>query len=359
MQPRPSSAGRWLGGGCRGSVALEARYPQTASEDAENGKRLHGLAAGVLQGITGPLSDDDDKVVRPYVTNLRAELARRPGAVLEVEKRKTWSLRPEFGGTPDAALYDTPNKHIIIWDLKTGWRIVDVVWNWQLICYALMVAVRGWTVELRIAQPLPYHLDGPIRSWLLTWEQVQQQGPVVAAALKEALSDDPPLRPGRHCLYCAALAACPAVRDVAFAAIDYAKSEPVETPDEYVGRELSVLRETVKILELRTAALEESVASKLREGMRIPGVYMEEGRGGRVKWDGDETQIRATLQLLTGVDPAIPKLPTPTQMKDAGVPPQLLQPFTKYQPGKMVVSTEANDQAKKAFGHAPQTESKT
>jgi hypothetical protein len=346
-----------VGGGCRGSVAFEARFPDQTSEYAETGTRLHALAGSVLRGETQLASCDaeDSRVVGPYVRDV-ASVLDGPHRQIEVEVSKVWNRAPVLQGTPDAVVYDYTQKRITIWDLKTGWGIVEVEKNWQLICYALMVAVRDWTIELRIAQPLPSHRDGPIRSWTISWDELQAFAPQVLTALAEIASPQPPLRPGRHCLYCAALAACPAAREVTLAAVDYASIEPAELPVEYVGRELAVLRETVKILELRTAALEESIAAKLRAGAKIPGVAMHEARGGRVKWAASEATVRETLQILTGKDYAVPKLPTPKQLKDAGLPECLLQPFTKYQPGKMVVTTDTEGAARKAFGAEPNME---
>ncbi len=356
VAPRPSSAERWCGGGCPGSVALAARYPQTTNAAGENGTRLHGLAATALNGGERIYGAEDAKVVDPYVADVFREHWGRPGSELRIEKGAQWALNPLLKGTPDAVLLDPANKLLIIWDLKTGWRLIEAMMNWQLICYAIMLCPPQWTIELRIAQPLPYHPDGSIRSWALNWAQLMQLAMRVDAAVKEAMAPGAVLRPGKHCLYCDALTGCVAARDVSLGAVEYAAGEPVELPDEHIGRELEVLRETVKILELRMGALEESTAAKLRAGAQIPGVAMREGKGGKTKWAVDEKAARSTIHLLTGKDPAVPHLPTPTQLKNAGVSEAMLRPLTKYQPGKMVVSTDVDDRAKKIFGSEPNME---
>lgn len=354
--PRPSSAHRWVGGGCPGSVPLEAKYPETSSEAADNGTRLHGLAAAVLKGGARAYNAEDAQAIDPYIANVLAEVAARPNARLLVEQEVCWINLRHLRGTPDAALIDFANRHIIIWDLKTGWRIVEALGNWQLTCYALFHARPGWTFDLRIAQPLPFHRDGSVRSWAVTWEQLEARAPVVEAAFREAISDEPPLRPGGHCLYCSAIVGCEAARGVSLGAVDIASREIVDLPDAYLGRELQVLRDTLRVLDLRVSALEETVGSRLRAGARIPGVCMRESSGGRVKWAEDEEKVRFALKVLTGEDLAVPKLPTPTQLKNSGVSEDLLRPFTRYQPGKMVVATDADDQAKKVFGDAPNME---
>lgn len=354
-RPRPSSAERWCGAGCPGSVALAARYPQTTNAAAENGTRLHGLAATALTGGERIYGAEDAKVVDPYVADVLREHWGRPQSELRVERKAQWHLNPLLEGTPDAALLDPLNQRLIIWDLKTGWRLIEAFENWQLLCYAVMLALQGWTIELRIAQPLPYHPEGSIRSWVLSYDDLQQRAIKIALALNEATKPDAIVRPGAHCLYCDALVGCPAARSVSLGAVEYAANEPVELPNEHIGRELQVLRDTVKILQLRLGALEESTAAKLRGGEKIPGVVVREGKGGRTKWI-DEEAARATIRMLTGSDPAVPSLPTPTQLKNAGLSDAMLRPLTRYQPGKMVVSTDADNQAKKIFNTEPNME---
>ena len=353
--PRPSSAERWCGAGCRGSVALAARYPQTTNAAAENGTRLHGLAAMALTGGERIYVTEDAKVIDPYVADVLREHWGRSGSELRVEQQVQWHLNTILKGTPDAALLDPLNQHLIIWDLKTGWRLVEAFENWQLLCYAVMLCPANWTIELRIAQPLPYHPDGLVRAWHVSYDDLQQRGIKIALALNEAMNPNAVVRPGAHCLYCDALVGCPAARSVSLGAVEFASSEPEDLPDEYVGKELQVLRDTVKILQLRLGALEESTAVKLRGGAQIPGVSMREGKGGRTKWI-DEDAARFTIRALTGSDPSVPSLPTPTQLKNAGLSDAMLRPLTKYQPGKMVVSTDADDRAKKIFGSEPNME---
>ncbi len=354
--PRPSSAGRWCGGGCPGSVALAARYPETTNPAAENGTRLHGLAANDIRGAQVTHSVDDASAITPYVQDVLKEYHAREGSELRVEGEISWGLNPRLKGTPDAVLFDFQNKHLIIWDLKTGWRLVEALMNWQLLCYAAMLCPAKWTIELRIVQPLPYHRDGTVRSWTLTWTELMRLAVVIQDAFKEASTPDAPLRVGAHCLYCEALAACPAARDISLSAVEYAGGETVDLPDEHLGRELEILRDMSKILQLRTDALEEAIAAKLRAGARLPGLSMREGRGGRTNWEGDEAAIRSTLQVLTGKDYAEMKLPTPTQLKTLGVPEGLLKPFTTYKPGKMAVSTDAAHDANRIFGDTPNME---
>lgn len=352
--PRPSAAGRWCGGKCPGSVALAARYPEDTSAEAEDGTRLHEVAAAWLNGGDPP-PDEDRDVVGRYISDVRQAVAGvAPGYELHIERTVAMASNPDFEGTPDAVLLDPFRKHVTIWDLKTGWRIVEAFMNWQLLSYAAILSITGWTIELRIVQPRPYHPDGPVRSWGLTWAQLQPHMIWIKRAIREAMAPDASVRAGEHCIYCEAIPCCPAARDISLRAVEYSTRDSHEIPDEFLGRELEVMQSTLKLLTLRTAALEEVAGAKLRAGARLPGLSMREGKGGRVKWNQDDAATRSILQMLTGEDYAEPKMPTPKQLQDRhNISPEIIKPLTRRQPGKMVVSTDAASMARKVFGEKP------
>jgi len=355
VRARPSAASRWFTAGCRGSVALSSQF-EDRSEDGEEGTRLHDLAAKAFYSRTRNFSADDGKVINPYLDEVWKEQAARPNASLYIERPVKWALHPDLEGTPDAVLVDLPQETVIIWDFKTGWRLVEVVENPQLLSYAIMIAKPQWTVDLRIVQPLPYHPNGPVRRWVVSWSELQRRAVQIADALREVRRSDAPLVAGPHCLGCTALVACPAARNAALGAIDRVDSPTQELPPEHLGRELRTLRDAAKMMELRIAALEEEIAFKIRSGANIPGVYLRENSGGRLKWKYDEENVRKTLQFLLGKDVAVPKIPTPTQLQNSGVSRELLQPLTLYQSGKMVVSTDPDDRAAKVFVGQPNME---
>lgn len=349
---RPSAAARWAGGGCTGSVALAARYPDTDEETGAEGTRLHALAADVLRGGTarGDLEPEDAAVVLPYVDDVTAALERSSvGDELLIEERREWGPNPTLVGTPDSALLARKARLLTVWDFKSGWRLVDAFENRQLLCYAMILCPPGWNLDLRIAQPRPYHPEGKVRSWKLSWADLQPYWVWIGRAVRAITDGKTELCAGGHCVYCPALHACPAAREVTLRTVGLATREPVELPDEHVGRELAILREATKLLELRTAALEEDVAVRLRAGRRLPGVSMREGRGGKWNWAQEPDATLSLLHLLTGKDFTVPHVPTPKQLIDKGVPQDLVRSLASYRPGKMVVSTDIDRLARKAF----------
>ena len=356
VTPRPSAAARWAGAGCTGSVALAARYPDDPSEEAEDGTRLHGLSAQLLRGEQIDLAAEDAEVVLPYVHDVQRTVAAA-GATREVfiEQRFEWQPNPALAGTPDAALKDYQAQRLTIWDFKSGWRLVEAHENRQLLCYAMILCPPGWSLDLRIVQPRPYHPQGAVRSWCLSWADLQPWWVWIGRAVRQIVNGETELRAGGHCIYCPALAGCPAARDVTLRSIAYAQREPVDLPDDEIGRELVIMRETLKLLELRTVALEETIKVRLAEGRALAGVSMRESRGGRWKWTQEDEKTRSVLHLLTGKDLAQIKMPTPKQLIDRGIDQMLVRSLSEYQPGSMVISTDPDALARRVFSDTPTT----
>lgn len=316
---------------------------------------MHDVAAGVLRGVAAlDPSSEDGKILQPYVLDVqqaRAEAGK--GSTLYVESEAFWIAHPQLRGTPDAALVDPTAKRITIWDLKTGWRPVEAFENWQLVCYAIMLAEgrAGWTLDLRIVQPKPYHVAGPVRSWVLTVTELQPYRQRVELMLAEAIRvQGANARAGAHCLYCEALTDCPAARDVTLGAADHWTNETHELPDDQIARELELLRDTAKIVGLRVAAIEETIKARVRSGRAIAGAVLRESSGGRMTWSRDDATVIATIAALTGINVGRTVPPTPKQAIDAGVPADLVKSIAERKPGKLVVDTDVDALAKQAFG---------
>lgn len=327
MQPvlRPSSAHRWAGQGCTQSTLHVDDGPR--SRAAAEGTRLHNLAASVLCGdnTIDDLTDEDRAVLTVYLQHAR-------GADY-VEQKVAARVGPYLlAGTPDAVRVKAGHAEII--DLKTGWGIVEVPKNWQLICYALAWADRDPTIErytLTIVQPRPWHPEGSVRSWDVTTREITRDyAPRIADAMASAYVS-PRYRTGPACKYCPAIRSCSALRDETLADADHAGYR-AQLPDDHLAAEIEALEAAASRIGLRLDALRESAIGRLRRGERIRGLTLRQDRG-RLKWDVDDPA--AIIEMLTGQRPEKKVCLTPKQAIDSGVPDTVISGLASRKPGKI------------------------
>lgn len=342
--PRPSGAPRWVGGGCTGSVQLAAQYPQVSGAAALEGTRLHGIAEGLLKGWgEHHYRREDVEEVQVYVRDVDEERKRRVdawgSAQMFIEQPVQWDVDPRLKGTPDAFLVDHRNRHLIIWDLKTGWGLIEAHMNWQLLCYVMMLLQVGWTAEVRIVQVKPYHRLGPIRKWSFSWEDFQPFAAQIARAFYHALNNTGQFVTGNHCLYCDGAVACSAIRRHSLSIIQRASLEPQELPPEHMAQELQQVRDAQNMLKNRETALTTSIIANLERGINVPHASSQRASGGRWAWN-DEAKAMVALATFTGTDHARAKLPTPRQLMDLKVPESVVKGLATHQPGRMKVEID-------------------
>lgn len=344
MKFKPSKAHRWVGGGCTASVKLEAEaIPRPAGDAAAEGTRLHGVAEGLLKGELerDDVSDDDYASVGPYVNDVVDPKQWGDG---------TYGVETRLQGTGMRGIADATRStadKLIVWDLKTGMRPVEVEDNWQLLIYAMMMGHANRVVELRIVQSTAYHPDGPVRKWIVP--DIRSQIEIIQESMRQA-RDAPVMRATpNNCTYCAAVTSCPAARSVTLGGADLALKETSGLPADVIRSELVTLRNTHKMLTTRKDALEAEVEQRMKNGEHIPGCSMESGRAGNLAWTAKPGRIAAMCDLV-GVEAHVePKLKTPTQLIKAGMSAEMMDTLAKRGPGKMTVSTETRAETAKAF----------
>ena len=152
----PSGSKRWFS--CPGSVTLEAGFPDTANTYSDAGTAMHEVAAWCLTEhrrahlriaqqipVHHPgeekrfveFTDEMAATTQEYVDTVRM---LGIGNVLQVEQRVDFSpfigVADQFG-TADAIIWNDRDGELMLIDLKTGYKFVDVEENSQLLCYAL------------------------------------------------------------------------------------------------------------------------------------------------------------------------------------------------------------------------------
>ena len=208
--PSASNAGRYAA--CPGSHRACIGLPDTTSEDAARGDRIHAWLEGMANGtIPPPLADPEERDVAERCLRQSGELIREHvGVECErlVEKR-LWDSFRTWSGKADLVVIDLLGRAIVI-DYKTGrGEVEEATGNLQLRALAALVAIH-YTVDVvtvAIVQPLA----GPpsvcrYEAWGLDKAAIE-----IDDIMAKANATGQPRNPGPWCQYCraAGTAHCP------------------------------------------------------------------------------------------------------------------------------------------------------
>lgn len=372
----PSAAHRWLT--CTPSARLEAQYPDTTSDAAEEGTLAHALGEYKLRlqyNCGEPATPDQLEDIRrnkwyseemngyatayaDFVSDRFAEALKiTPDAVLFVETRLDLrNLLPDAFGTADAVIIADGLLQII--DLKYGRGVaVSAERNKQMMIYALgaLRTYRGVydvdRVQMYIYQP---RLDSCTSYTMTAAELEQWAAEELQPRAAIAYRGDGELVIGDHCRFCLHRVHCQALarQTLALAVDEFDPERESPVSIEHVLR----VAETVTgyVNAVKEYALAEALKGKQWEGFKVV-----EGRSIR-KFADEQALIAAckgggvaTDELydkkLKGV-PAIEKLlgkerfaelAAPWVAKPAGSP--TLVPVTDKRPEYSVAAAEFKD----------------
>lgn len=297
----PSSAVRWLN--CTPCLKMEAKMPDTAGRDAQEGTLAHSLGEKTLLYRLGEISgqkyasalrrikSDDlyDESMMEYVNGYVYYVMEHygdakaicPDAICEIEARLDFSEWAETGfGTGDAVI--VTDQYIEVIDLKYGRGVpVDVTDNPQLKLYGLgaYAAYRELfdvdKVIINIYQPRinniqAYEID---ITELLDWANT-----VVRPQAAKALAGEGEFAPSDEtCRFCKARAVCKARAE----SLLELESFNLEAP-EFIGVEdIADILRRAEGLEAWIKSLKEFAYKNLTDGKKIEGLKLVKGRGGR------------------------------------------------------------------------------
>lgn len=367
-----SNAHRWMN--CLGSVRMSAGLAEIEEEYQIEGRAAHTYAEHRLKETMegGPELDhvwvDTEAGKREYPvdaemregvalfvkTVLDAHSVLPRPAVLLIEQRV--SLKPldppeAMFGTADVILLGRRILRVV--DLKYGRGVIVEVRNNEQLLYYVLGAILNVAmaklldptdpfqveegddfliaalslfdeVTVTIVQPRAPHVDGPVRTWELTADEIRVFGQRIMARAQAAQDPEAPLTPGDWCRFCPAQGTCPALKERAqlVAQVEF-DAVPIDTPPSPEHLSVAVVADMltqVPILEAWIAAMKKRVAQELEAGRPVPGWKLVNKRATRQWVDENEVKrwaIDSGYSMMFGLHYETMKSPAQVE-KDIG-----------------------------------------
>ena len=345
--PRPSGASVWVF--CPGAPTLWAVLPSNESDITREGDAAHWVGEQQLSGQTfmdvvelidrqAPNGVFINEKMTDHVQMYVDHVCRNTSAPVIEGRVDIPEVCPGEPGTPDAYGWHAIEPGVMnVDDLKYGYLIVEAFENWQMMTYALGIyraAVAAGHVithfNLTIVQPRAPHNDGPVRSWLVSVDELQML--YWPRIIKAAQGGD--CVTGPQCKRCDAAINCAALRQATAHASQYVAGPIAE---EYDGHQLSVeldmLEAAAISLEARGNAIRTMAKDRAFEvSGSVPG-WMIERAAGRNYWHNESSV--PDLERVTGLDLHKHTPLTPNQaINDAGLDGKIVDQYTIRSIGK-------------------------
>lgn len=198
----PSAAHIWLR--CGLYVRMVEMFPRTSTPAAEEGTRLHDIAAKALEA--GEF-ESEEPVLNSYFDLIRKILDEKPRHFYIEKKVRIFE---DCSGTADAVAVGDDWLDVV--DLKTGKSPVQARENPQLVLYALGFLdlhplPDDARVRLIIEQPRST-AKSPINEWVTTAGEILSRKPMFLKAAERAHRSPPVTMAGHHCWFCPAKLYC-------------------------------------------------------------------------------------------------------------------------------------------------------
>lgn len=239
---------------------------------------------------------------------------------------------------------------LTIRDFKFGYRIVEPRENWTLIAYAIGLCIiwqmQPSLIRLFVHQPRVPHPEGTVREWAMTPAELANRYDRLSHVLANP-SDQ--LQTGPWCERCPNVTVCPAIRSVAFAAIDISMTAHAESlRDEQINEELALLQDAEKRLKARRKQLEDLAVYRMKEGAVLDGFGLERSLSNREWREGLTPEF---LTLMLGVDCSKNEAISPSQAISRGASESVVSSLSdRTETGLKLVRISAHKRAEKLFG---------
>jgi hypothetical protein len=251
-------------------------------------------------------------------------------------------------GRCDTAIIDHVRAEVHVFDFKYGWRIVEVAYNPELLCYGCALAPQGYKVVLHIYQPRPFHPDGIERRWSIDYSVAQRlaSGLMESAAVASGVWGVCNGTPGAHCRDCPGRGSCQALAATVYAQFDVvrdsrlAKMSPVQ-----LAAELEFLELAEACIKERKAGIEAEAEGRIAGGEHITGWELTPKTGNRVF-----TVDAAKVHMMTGIHPFKQVQVSPAELERMGANKALVKQITTSPPIGRKLARTSVEALKRAFG---------
>lgn len=356
---------------CNGSHIMPAAFPSIDSDPTarDEGNAAHWAAQQWLNGrdpatlentkayngviVTGEMLDHVKEYLEALDCGTMEAVTSFGNDQFRVNGRcDHWSFDPNrvigyINGGNGNVIEDVESV-LTVDDFKYGRSLVEAENNWTLIAHAvglcIMHQIAPSLITLRIHQPRPYHPDGKLRAWTITYDQLMQFYAQIAHAMTNP-SDE--LRTGLEwCRKCRALATCPAARSARMNIIDATTSTFTDQlPDDALGYELSIAETAQAMLNAQVDAMKELISHRLKGGAVIDN-YAVEPQYANTRWLPGITP--EALTLVTGIDCTKPGTITPAEAKRRGMSEAIIKSLTdRPMTGTKLVRVSADKRAQR------------
>lgn len=321
---------------CAGFMFLDFEKLDTTSPAAEEGTAAGELLQLQLEGrpipyraTNGVYFDDDMKF---YTKPLAQDIFSRANGQVLCEQRIDWVTRSGvvIKGQYDASYVDHYGR-LCIDDLKYGWGIVEVKENWQLIGYAIGEIIRRGQyfreIVFRILQPRPHHEEGPIREWVISYDELLVLKERIETRFLEIANGKADLQTSSKCKYCpAAGEACGAFNRLFYRALEVSTHLIQDKlTEKEIADQIDHIKRAEEVLKIKLDSLMELGTARIRAGKIIPG-YVQTNKYGHREW---KQGVNAdTVKVMTGLDVQETVLMSPAKVEKMGLKKKLLEQLT-------------------------------
>lgn len=360
---RPSAAATWVH--CHGMPKMTAGMSEDDDTDVtvrEEGTAAHWVAhelskgVAVAEGSSAPNGVEVDSDMLESVGMYLDTVAKWNAPAFFEQPVHCAEVHEECGGTLDVCAFDWDTFTLYLADFKYGYGYVDVMGNWQLLCYFTGarkfygLTGQDFNVVFTIVQPRGYHTGGFVRTWKVRASDLDGYIETLRVAAVKALGPSPECVASPRCTNCAARGNCNAAQNSAYIALDMAHAAtPHKLPFQAAEDELRRLEWANNILSARITGLTEQVIHGIKRG-ELSRNYGLQPTAGRLAWlPGTEGTVQNLGHLYDVQLVKEPKLITPTQAQKL-LPESVVSKYSSRTPGASKLVPSESLIFKRIFG---------